>query len=141
MEIKGKHLYGLSALLLGIVALVFSLFYWFINRDFDTTVKATLAAGLIGLALAAWLEIDLITAALKSRQAKYGVEALALTFVFLIVVGLINYIFYQDRFKKRWDLTENKENTLAPETLKTLTELKEPVKAVGFYTSQSAFNQ
>ena len=90
MEIKGKHLYGLSALLFGVVALVFSLFYWFINRDFDTTVKATLAAGLIGLALAAWLEIDLITSALKSRQAKYGVEALALTLVFLVVVGLIN---------------------------------------------------
>jgi ABC-type uncharacterized transport system involved in gliding motility auxiliary subunit len=141
MELKGKHLYGFSALVVGIVALIFSLIYWFLNRDFDTTVKATLAGGLIAIALAAWLEIDLITSALRTRQARFGAETIALILVFLAVVGLINYIFYQDKFKTRWDLTENKENTLSPETLKILGELKEPVKVIGFYTTQSQFSQ
>ncbi|HLF01372.1 MAG TPA: GldG family protein, partial [Anaerolineales bacterium] len=137
MEIKGKHVYGLGAAVAGGVALIFALAYWFINRTLDSTVQAGFALGLIGLALFAWLEIDWLTRVLKTRQVRYGAETLALIAMFLVVVGLLNYIFTRDRLKTRWDLTENKQFTLAPETLTVLNGLNEPVKVLAFYSSSS----
>lgn len=137
MELKGKHLYGLGAVLVGFAAIAFGLVYWFINQKLDTTAQVSFAIGLMGLALFGWLEIDLLTRALNTRQARYGAETGVMILAFLGVVVLLNYIFTQDRLKKRWDLTQAKEHTLAPETLKVLSELKEPVKVIGFYTSQA----
>lgn len=137
MELKGRHIYGVGAAVVGVVALVFAPLYWLLNQKLDTTVQASLALGLIGLALFAWLEIDLITRFLKTRQARYGAQALGFVVLFLMLVGLINLIFTREKLKWSWDLTETKENSLAPETLKILGELKEPVKVIGFYSSQS----
>ncbi len=137
MELKGKHLYGLGAVLVGFAALAFGLVYWFINQKLDTTAQVSFAIGLMGLALFGWLEIDLLTRALNTRQARFGAETGVMILAFLGVIVLLNYIFTQDRLKKRWDLTEAKEHTLAPETLKVLSELPEPVKVIGFYTSQA----
>ncbi len=136
MELKGKHIYGVGAAVVGVVAIVFAPLYWLINQKLDTTVQATLALGLIGLAVFAWLEIDLITRILRTRQARYGAETLAFVLLFLIVVGLVNYIFTREKLKTQWDLTEAKENSLAPESVKVLSELKEPVHVIGFYSSQ-----
>lgn len=137
MELKSRHIYGLAAILFGIAAVLFGLVYWFINRELNSTVQAAFALGLVGTALFAWLEINLLTRVLKSRQARYGIETLVLVGAFIGVVILLNFVFFTDRFKTTWDMTETKQNSLAPETLKVLTELKEPVKAVGFYTSGS----
>lgn len=137
MELKGKHLYGLGAVLVGFAAIAFGLVYWFINQKLDTTAQVSFAIGLMGLALFGWLEIDLLTRALNTRQARYGAETGVMILAFLGVIVLLNYIFTQDRLKKRWDLTEAKEHTLAPETLKVLSELNEPVRVIGFYTSQA----
>ena len=141
MELKGKHIYGLGAAVAGVVALVFAALYWFVNQKVDSYVQAGLALGLIGFALFAWLEIDLITHFLKSRQARYGAETLVFTAMFLAILVLVNWIFTRPALQKDWDLTETKQNTLSPETLKVLSELKEPVKVLGFYTSQAAYSQ
>lgn len=135
MELKGRHLYGVTALAVGVVALVFAGISRVINQAFDTPVQAGLAIGLLSLALFAWLELDLISAFLKTRQAKFGAMAVAYSVLIIIVVGSINYIFSKfDRLKGEWDLTAAKENSLAPETLTTLSNLKDPVKVVAFYT-------
>lgn len=136
MELKGKHLYGVAAFGVGVLALIFAAIAWLLNRNFDTTVQIPLAIGLLSIALSAWLEIDLIGLALKTRQAKYGVTALVYSGLIVVVVGLINGIFYKfDRLKYTWDLTAAQENSLAPETITVLSELKEPVKVIGFYTN------
>jgi len=140
MEIKSRHLYGLAAIIFGVAAILFGLVYWFINRELNSTVQAAFALGLIGLALFGWLEINLLTRVLKSRQARYGIETLVLVGAFVLVVILLNYVFFTDRFKKSWDMTETRQNSLAPETLQVLSELKEPVKAVGFFTT-GAYNR
>ncbi|MBM4422390.1 MAG: hypothetical protein FJ030_03230, partial [Chloroflexi bacterium] len=137
MEIKGKHVYGLGAAAVGGAALVFALIAWFINQKIDTTVQVGFAVGLLGIALFAWLEIDLLTRLLKSRQVRYGAESLAYVLLFVTVIVLINVIFTRERLKTRWDLTETKQNTLSAETIKVLGELTEPVKVVGFYSGQA----
>jgi ABC-type uncharacterized transport system involved in gliding motility auxiliary subunit len=140
MELKARNVYGLAAIIFGIAAILFGLVYWFINRELNSTVQASFALGLVGIALFGWLEINLLTRALRSRQARYGIETLVLVGAFVMVVVLLNYVFHTDRFKKTWDMTENRQNSLAPETLQVLSELKEPVRAVGFFTA-SAYNR
>jgi len=83
MELKGKHLYGLGAVLVGFAALAFGLVYWFINQKLDTTAQVSFAIGLMGLALFGWLEIDLLTRALNTRQARYGAETGVMILAFL----------------------------------------------------------
>ncbi|MEK7786304.1 MAG: hypothetical protein AAB658_12905, partial [Chloroflexota bacterium] len=137
MELKARHAYGLGAIVIGLAAIVYGAVSWFINSKIDTTVQAAFAIGLVGIALFAALEINLLTQALRSRQARYGAETLVMIAAFLGVVGLLNFIFTRDQLKKRWDWTETKENTLAPETIKMLSGLSEPVKVTGFYSSRS----
>ncbi len=137
MELKARHAYGLGAIVIGLAAIVFGAISWFINAKIDSLVQAAFAIGLVGIALFAALEINLLTQALRSRQARYGAETLVMIVAFIFVVGLLNFILSRDQFKKRWDWTETKENTLAPETIKLLSELNEPVKVIGFYSSQS----
>jgi ABC-type uncharacterized transport system involved in gliding motility auxiliary subunit len=140
--LKGKHIYGMGAAVVGIVALLYALLTWFINRTLDTNVQAGFALGLVGLAVFAWLEIDWLTRLLKTRQMRYGAEALALTLLFLVVVGLLNYIFTRDRLgtvplQGRWDLTEDQQHSLAPETINMLNTLQQPVRVLAFYTTTS----
>jgi ABC-type uncharacterized transport system involved in gliding motility auxiliary subunit len=138
MELKGKHLYGLVALVVGIVALIFAAVTLLLNQKFDTSVQAGLAIGLLSLALFAWLELDLISRFLKTRQAQYGFTAIAYSLLIIVVVVMVNYIFYNfDKLKGEWDLTQGQQNSLSPETLKVLTALKDPVKVVAFYTATS----
>jgi ABC-type uncharacterized transport system involved in gliding motility auxiliary subunit len=139
MELKGKHLYGLIALMVGAVALVFAGIARVINATTDTSVQIGLAIGLLSLALFAWLELDLIATFLKTRQAKYGATAIVYTALIIAVVGLVNYLFSGafDKLKHEWDLTSNQQNSLTPETLKVLAELKSPIKVIGFYVKGS----
>ncbi len=135
MELKGKHVYSAGALVAGVVALATAAVYWMISQKVDATIQAGIAIGLIGFAIFAWLEMGLITGFLKSRQARFGAESLAFILLFLVMVGLINYLFGNyEKLKFEADVTESKENSLTPETLKVLGEIKEPVEVLGFYT-------
>jgi len=138
MELKGKHLYGLVALAVGIVALIFAGVTLLLNQKFETSVQAGLAIGLLSLALFAWLELDLISRFLKTRQAQYGFTALAYSVLIVVVVVMINYMFFSfDKLKGEWDLTQGQQNSLSPETLKVITALNDPVKVIAFYTTTS----
>ncbi|MDO9348799.1 MAG: GldG family protein [Anaerolineales bacterium] len=54
---------------------------------------------------------------------------------FLGILVVVNVIAYQN--PHQWDLTEDKQNSLAPETLDTLKALPQPVTATAFYTSRT----
>lgn len=47
----------------------------------------------------------------------------------------MNYLVYGNN--KRWDLTEDKQNTLTQETLDTLAKLPDPVQVQGFFTANT----
>jgi ABC-type uncharacterized transport system involved in gliding motility auxiliary subunit len=139
MELKGKHLYGLVALGVGIVGLLFAGVTALLNQKFDTSVQAGLAVGLLSLALFAWLELDLISRFLRTRQAQYGATAIAYSILILVVVVMVNYIFFNfDKLKGNWDLTEGQQNSLSDETVKFLASVNEPIKVIAFYTANSS---
>jgi ABC-type uncharacterized transport system involved in gliding motility auxiliary subunit len=64
---------------------------------------------------------------------------LILTVAFVGILIAVNYIVYNntDLFGAPYDFTEDKTNTLAPETLQILAQLKEPVTATAFYSTNS----
>jgi len=114
----------------------------FTGATSDTLNRGTLvSAGLAILALAVYvvLEPERIRQAITGRQARYGSNAFVISVAFLVILGLANSMMIDtnNRFNldKRWDLTENKVNTLAPETLEALKTLPEPVSAVAFYSA------
>lgn len=99
-----------------------------------------LAAFLIGLALFALLDPQKTRQFLTGRQARHGSTTLINLFAVIGILFAVNLIVYENPVQMDW--TEDKENTLAPETLATLKALPEPVQAIGFFTanypSQSA---
>jgi ABC-type uncharacterized transport system involved in gliding motility auxiliary subunit len=120
--------------LAGIATLV-SLGLYIIQRQMSLALQISLALIVIGLALYALLDPDKIRQMLTGRQARYGSNALILILAFIGIVVAINYLIYHN--PKSWDLTEDKQHTLAPETLNTLQSLPEKVTAQAFYSQRS----
>lgn len=70
----------------------------------------------------------------SSRQAKYGAGSAAAT---LLVLGVLAVICIMTaRHSARYDLTMNKQHSLAPQTTKILQGLDQEVKVTGFYQGQ-----
>ncbi len=88
----------------------------------------------VGLAAFTFLDPDRVRKSLTGRQARYGSNALVLTIAFIGILVVVNVLAYQNG--KRWDLTEDKQFTLAPETLDTLKSLPEKVSAIAFFTQR-----
>lgn len=72
-----------------------------------------------------------VARALAGRTAKYGGNALVMSLAFLGILVLLNVL--AARFTYRVDLTEAKEFTLSPQTVRILGELKQPVKLTAFH--------
>jgi ABC-type uncharacterized transport system involved in gliding motility auxiliary subunit len=94
--------------------------------------QISLAVLILGLAVYAILSPDSVRRLLTGRQARYGSNSLILTLAFLGIVFAANYIVYNN--PQSWDLTEDKSNTLAPETMQILATLPAKVNATAFYS-------
>jgi ABC-type uncharacterized transport system involved in gliding motility auxiliary subunit len=128
--------YAPIALVVGFVGLLAAAVIWLIVREVTPYVQGALAVGLLGLALAGLFNPGAIQKWLLGRQARYGGNALIMTTAMVGILGIVNYLAYKNPVS--WDLTADKTNTLAPETLAALEQLPEPVNAIGFYTSDNA---
>lgn len=108
----------------------------------DTLNRGTLISlgvAILSVAIYAILEPDKIRRAISGRQARYGSNVFIMSIAFISMLVAVNYLAriltvqYPDIFDL--DLTEDKINTLAPETLQALESLPQPVTAVAFYAS------
>ncbi|MEN6300109.1 MAG: GldG family protein, partial [Anaerolineaceae bacterium] len=118
------------------IAAMVSIGLYIVQREWNLYIQISLGCILIGLALFAILDPDKVRMALTGRQARYGSNALVLSIAFIGILVVINYLGYKNT--KRWDLTEEKQNTLAKETLDTLSSLPQEVKAVAFFTGRTS---
>ena len=110
-----------------------------IQAGVDLSLQISIGLLIIGLAAYAILNPDAVRRFLTGRQARYGSNSLILTVAFVGILVAANYIVFKntDLLGSPYDFTEDKTNTLAPETLQILTELKEPVIATAFYSTNS----
>jgi ABC-type uncharacterized transport system involved in gliding motility auxiliary subunit len=90
----------------------------------------------LGLASYMLLDPDSTRKFFTGRQYRYGSNSLILTIATIGILVVVNSFIYVNPLG--WDLqvdmTEDKSNTLAPETLQALATLPEKVTAVAFYS-------
>lgn len=122
-------------LYLALLAALASLGLYVVQRQMSLALQISLGLIVVGLALYALLDPDKVRQLLTGRQARYGSNALVLTLAFIGIVVVLNYLVYQN--PKSWDLTEDKQYTLAPETLNTLNSLPDQVTARAFFSQRS----
>ncbi len=133
----GLVLSGLAFLtILGILALrVFTLVGMYTPPDpdlLDRILYIAIAVFIAGYAIFAILDPDRVRKFLSGRQAKYGSNSLILFVAFVGILVVVNML--ANRYPQRWDVTEDKQHTLAPETIEALEALPEPVTAIAFYS-------
>lgn len=83
--------------------------------------------------------LEAARAFLTSRSARYGAgSALAVVFVLgvLVIIGILT-----DKHSVRYDMTESKRYSLAPQTLKVLENLKTQVNVTGFFQGEGGMNK
>jgi ABC-type uncharacterized transport system involved in gliding motility auxiliary subunit len=123
----------------GLLGLVAAAGIWLVQKQLTTYVQASLAVGLLGLAVAMLLNPGAVQVWLRGRQARYGSNVAVMVAALVGILVMVNYLVVKN--PKRWDLTENQINTLAPESIEALKQLPAPVKAIGFYTTRFASAQ
>ena len=124
---------ALPAYIVGLLALLASSAYYFVNRQFDVYLRVGLALAVIGVAAGVLLDPDRVRRVLTGRQARYGSNALVISLAFIGILVVVNYLAYAN--PARTDLTEDQQYSLAPETLLQLSRLPAPVVLKGFYTA------
>jgi len=120
------------SLYLAFAAALVSMALYFIRRDFDIYLQISLGVFVLGLAIFIILDPGRVKTALTGRQARHGSNAALLSLAFLGILVVVNYFVYQNT--QRWDLTEDKVNTLADETLEILSSLPDDVGVQAFFS-------
>lgn len=136
---------GISALAC-VAAAVIALFIglnavgWFLPNNISTWKQglwtSLLLVGL-GISLYGVLMPDQVRRFLSGRQARYGSNSLILLLALVGILVMVNVLVYQSQFEPL-DMTDNKANTLKPETLQMLENLPEKVTATAYFSTGSA---
>lgn len=110
-----------------------------VQQEWNTPLQISVALVVLGLAAFVLLDPDRTRQLLSGRQARYGSNAFVLSMAFLGIVVVLNFLIYQNAqdWKLRWDLTEDQEHTLAPETQQALAALPEKVVVRAYYSPLS----
>lgn len=128
--------YSRPAYLVGLIGMAAAAGWYFYRAEFDLVMRIALAVAGLGLAAGALLDPERIRRAWRTRQARYGSNALILSASVAGILLLLNIA--AGRSPARWDLTEDREYSLSPETVLVLAELPGQAALKGFYTSELA---
>lgn len=94
----------------------------------------SVAAFVVGFAIFAILDPDRVRAFLTGRHYQYGSNSLIMLAAFVGILFVANLLAYQ--YPQQLDMTEDKQHTLAPETIEALERLPQPVFATAFYSAR-----
>lgn len=136
METNSRRIFRWVAIGVSIAAIVAAFVLYVLQHQWNLYLQISLGLFIIGLAVFVVLDPDSVRTALTGRQARYGSNALIITIAFVGILVTVNLLAYKNT--KRWDLTADKSNTLAKETVDVLKSLPNNVVAKAFYTSSSA---
>ncbi|HMD88434.1 MAG TPA: Gldg family protein [Anaerolineaceae bacterium] len=128
--------YAPIGLYLSLLAILVAGGFYIVQKSFTLPIQISLGVAVLGIAAFALLDPERVRTSLSGRQARYGSNALVMTIAFIGILVVINYIGYKNA--PRWDLTQDQVNSLAPESIKTLASLKQPVMAYAYYTSRAS---
>ena len=115
----------------GLVCLVAALAVWRLVPWLVRLQWALVIAGGILVLAAIVLNAGALGAAAGRRSTRYGAGAAVLVVLALGVVVLANALSV--RHSARWDLTENRRQSLSPQSIQVVRGLGEPVEAIAFF--------
>ena len=121
---------GLLVLVQGAVAL--KLFTPAKTESIPEGIAISAGVLVLGLAIYGILNPDGVRRFFTGRQVHYGSNTLVMSLAFVGILVVINLLVYQN--PKSWDFTEDKQHTLAPQTIQALSSLPNKVTAIGFFT-------
>ncbi len=101
----------------------------------NLALSISAAVLILGLAAYAVMAPDSVRRFFTGRQARYGSNALIMALAFVGILFVINMLTFQNP-KVLADMTEGKQHTLAPETLRALANLPDKINAIAFYSNQ-----
>jgi len=122
-------------LYLSLIAAIAAAGIYIVMQEFNLPLQIALGVIVLGLALFALLDPERVRGILVGRQMRYGSNALVLSVAFIGILVVANILISQN--SRRWDLTEDKEHTLAQETVSILEKLPENVTALAFFQKSS----
>lgn len=128
----------IATILLSVVKLLaFAKIYTISNTQiFNWLYLVSVAIIILGLAVYSLLDPQRVRELITGRQARYGSNAAIMLVAFIGILLVINIVVFQNPGKP-WDLTEDKQNSLASETINTLKALPQAVHATAFFSSQT----
>src|SRR5205814_1021930 len=94
--------YAPIAAVVGLLGLLVAAAVWLLQRQFNVYVQASLAVGLLGLAVAILLDPATIQTWAGRRQARYGGNVLIMVAALLGILIVANYLVAKNA--KQWDL-------------------------------------
>ena len=109
---------------------------YILQREWNLPLQISLGLVVIGLAVFGLLDPGSVRRMFTGRQARYGSNAIVLLVAVVGILVVINYFTYEN--DQRWDLTEDKENTLSDATLEVLGQLSGQVTAQAFFTPEKS---
>lgn len=108
------------------------------TETLDLALLISLGLTVVGLAAYAIMTPDTIRRFFSGRQARYGSNSVIMSLAFVSILGILNAFFVPNSKiylnPQPWDFTEDRSNTLAPETLQALATLPQNVSATAFYS-------
>ena len=126
--------YAPIGLIVSAAAIIFSGAYYFVIRKFDIPLQLGLGFIIVGLAIFAVLDPERVRVFFTGRQVKYGSNVVIFTVAVLGILTVANFLV--NKYSVKWDITEDQNNTLAPETITALKSLPDKITAFGFFTPQ-----
>lgn len=133
IQIKLRPYSGIAAVL-GLISFALAGLVSLFLRDLRFSFWALILLG--GLLLFVFVigAFGKISAALFGRRARYGTNTLAMVTVFTGIVILVNIL--GAIVHRRYDFTASAQFTLTPQTKRVMAEMKQPVKATGFFSNE-----
>ena len=134
--LKKYQKYAPIGLFVGLAAAIAALILRIIAGQFSISAKICFCVSIIGLAAFVILDAKSILDFFKSRHGKYGSNSFILTLAVIGILVIVNLVIFNNDIT--WDLTEDKVNTLADETLDVLSNLQVSVSAQAYFTSNTS---
>ncbi|HEY3110995.1 MAG TPA: Gldg family protein, partial [Chloroflexota bacterium] len=117
--------------ILGLLSLAVSAGLYLIYNEANRWVLTAGAIGLIFIVYAILERPEVVRESVTGRELRYGANSLVMTVAFVGIVALVNFLGARHTY--RWDLTETKDFSLSPQTIKVLEQISTPVKVTAFY--------
>ena len=130
-----RALGGLSTTfaLAGILSLIVAVLLFIFISDLNLYAYIILGIGGALVLMSLAVSIGTVSRAVTSRRGRYGANTAIMIVAFIALVGVGNFLAFEDTARKRMDVTATRQFSLAPRTEDLLKDLNDKIEAKAFF--------